>query len=52
MFFTEPQNDEVSVVIPSQASQLGLTIAAVFTVLLGVIPTPVLNLLSDLVFLR
>lgn len=52
MFFTEPQNDEVSVVIPSQASQLGLTIAAVFTVLLGVIPTPVLNLLSDLIFLR
>ncbi|MEN9710414.1 MAG: hypothetical protein RL441_406 [Actinomycetota bacterium] len=52
MFFTEPQGEEVSIVVPSLFTQIGLTIVAAATVVLGVVPQPVLDLVKDLVFIR
>lgn len=52
MFFTEPKGDDVSIVIPSLFTQVGLTIAATATVVLGLVPQPVLDLLKDMIFIR
>lgn len=52
MFFTEPQGDDVSVVVPSLFTQVGLSIAATATVILGVMPQPVLDLLNNTFFIR
>lgn len=52
MFFTESVNDEVSVVIPSLFTKTAISASVVVTLLLGVIPGPVLDLLADAVFLK
>jgi NADH-quinone oxidoreductase subunit N len=52
MFFTEPQGDEVSVVIPSSLTQLAIALCVTATVMLGVMPQPVLDLLDQAFFLR
>jgi NADH-quinone oxidoreductase subunit N len=52
MFFTEPQGEEVSVVIPSSLTQLAIALCVTATVMLGVMPQPVLDLLDQAFFLR
>ena len=43
LFFTEPTNDTVTVVIPSIMTSLAITISALVTVVLGVYPSLLLN---------
>jgi len=53
MFFTDAQDDTVSVTIPSLYTNLTIWIAAIATVILGVFPTPVLDAIASLaVFVR
>jgi NADH-quinone oxidoreductase subunit N len=48
MFFTEPEEDTVTVTIPSLNTNLTIWIAAIVTVALGVFPTPVLDAIASL----
>ena len=48
MFFTDLEEDSVSVVIPSGFTSIVIWIAAIGTVALGVFPAPVLDLISNL----
>ena len=43
LFFTEPTNDTVTVVIPSIMTSVAITISALVTVILGVYPSLLLN---------
>ena len=52
MFFTEAQNDEVAVVVPSVFTKTAISASVIVTLALGIIPGPVLDLLSDVVFLK
>jgi NADH-quinone oxidoreductase subunit N len=53
MFFTDAQDDTVSVTIPSLYTNLTIWIAAIATVILGIFPTPVLDAIASLaVFVR
>ena len=52
MFFTDASGDEVSVVVPSFATAAAITITAVVTIVLGVVPQPVFDLLSNALFLK
>jgi NADH-quinone oxidoreductase subunit N len=52
MFFTEPQGEEVSVVIPSVLTQTAIALCVAVTVILGLVPQPVLDLLDQAIFLR
>ncbi|MGH3350168.1 MAG: NADH-quinone oxidoreductase subunit NuoN [Nocardioides sp.] len=47
MFFTDPREDAATVVAPSYATTAVIALSAAATVLLGVIPGPVLSLLVD-----
>jgi NADH-quinone oxidoreductase subunit N len=48
MFFTDPEEDTVTVTIPSLNTNLTIWIAAIVTILLGVFPTPVLDAVASL----
>ena len=53
MFFADPTEDSVAVTIPSIFSRLTIIFAALATVVLGVMPTPLLNSIANLAtFLR
>jgi NADH-quinone oxidoreductase subunit N len=52
MFFTEAQNDEVAVVVPSMFTKIAISASVIVTLVLGIIPGPMLDLLSDVVFLK
>ena len=53
MFFADPTEDSVAVTIPSIYSRLTIIFAALVTVFLGVMPTPLLNSIANLAtFLR
>ena len=43
MFFTDPANDSVSVVIPSIKSRISISIATLITFVLGIFPSIILN---------
>jgi len=43
LFFQDPTNDSVSVVIPSAMTRLAITICAIVTIVLGVFPSLILN---------
>jgi len=43
MFFTDPVNDSVSVVIPSIKSRISIIVATVISIILGLIPSLLLN---------
>jgi NADH-quinone oxidoreductase subunit N len=43
MFFTDPINDSVSVIIPSVKSRIAIIIATVSSVILGLLPSLLLN---------
>ncbi len=47
MFFSDPPEDGPSVVIPSAATTLALAISVAVTVILGVLPQPVLDLIEQ-----
>mgnify|MGYP003338436126 FL=1 len=48
MFFTDPEEDTVTVTIPSLNTNLTIWIAAILTILLGVFPTPILDAIASL----
>lgn len=48
MFFSDPEADAVSVIIPSKFTTSVIWIAALGTVVLGVFPTPLIDLISNL----
>ena len=52
MFFTDSTGDEVSVVVPSFATSAAITISAVMTIALGVMPQPVFDLLATALLLK
>jgi NADH-quinone oxidoreductase subunit N len=52
MFFTEPRGEEVSVVLPSAYGQIAIGVSVAVTVILGVLPQPLLDLLADAIFIR
>lgn len=53
MFFTASPEDGASVVVPSAATTLALAVCVALTVLLGVLPQPVIDLIDNAgVFLR
>jgi NADH-quinone oxidoreductase subunit N len=52
MFFTDSSSDEVSVVVPSFATSAAITISAVMTIALGVMPQPVFDLLATALLLK
>jgi NADH-quinone oxidoreductase subunit N len=52
MFFTDAKNDEVSVVLPSVFGQVGIALAVAVTVILGVAPQPLFDLLTQAIFIR
>ena len=53
MFFAEPAEDGPRVVLPSAFTSLALAIGVAVTVVLGVLPQPVLNLAQQAgIFLR
>ena len=52
MYFTDASSHEVSVVRPSWFTTTALAISTAVTLLLGIAPQPVLNLLSSLFFVR
>ena len=53
MFFTEPTPDTASVVVPSAFTTIALAASATITLVLGVLPQPLLELLANAdVFLR
>ena len=43
MFFTDPINDSVSVIIPSVKSRIAIILATVISIVLGVMPSLLLN---------
>lgn len=43
IFFTDPVNDSVSVVIPSIRSRIAISCATLISLVLGVLPSPLLN---------
>ena len=47
MFFAQPSGDSPSVVVPSMLTTAAITVAAVATVLLGVFPQTVLDIVGD-----
>jgi NADH-quinone oxidoreductase subunit N len=51
MFFTDPESDSVSVVIPTRFTITVIWIAAVGTLLLGIYPTPILDAITP-IFVR
>jgi len=51
MFFTDPESDSVSVVIPSKFTITVIWIAAIGTLLLGIYPTPILDAITP-IFVR
>ena len=53
MFFKDPVEDGTSVVIPSIYTQITITVSAVATFALGILPTPLINFIqSSATFLR
>ena len=44
MYFTEPTGDDVAALTPSIASTIAITVGALGTVILGVVPGPILDL--------
>ncbi len=44
MFFTNPTHDDVSVVVPSWLTSVAIGVAAAITLLLGIVPQPMLEL--------
>ena len=48
MFFKEPTDDSTSVVIPSVLTQITIAVAAVLTLVLGLFPQPLINLINSL----
>ncbi|MDI1290530.1 MAG: NADH-quinone oxidoreductase subunit NuoN [bacterium] len=53
MFFSEPTEDTASVVVPSAFTTVALAAAATVTIVLGIVPQPVLELVSNAdVFIR
>ncbi len=48
MFFTDPEEDTVTVTIPSLYTNLTIWIAAIVTIALGVFPTPILDAIASL----
>jgi NADH-quinone oxidoreductase subunit N len=48
MFFREPNDDSTSVVIPSVLTQVTIAVSAVLTLVLGVFPQPLINLINSL----
>jgi NADH-quinone oxidoreductase subunit N len=53
MFFTEPTPDTASVVVPSAFTTIALAASATITLVLGILPQPLLELLANAdVFLR
>ncbi|MEY4444299.1 MAG: hypothetical protein RL301_378, partial [Actinomycetota bacterium] len=51
MFFREPADDSTSVIIPSIFTQITIAISAALTILIGVFPQPLLNLINNLALL-
>ena len=47
MFFTDPENDSVSVIIPTVKSRISIALATFITLILGVFPSIVLNVATD-----
>jgi NADH-quinone oxidoreductase subunit N len=47
IFFTDPVNDSVSVIIPSVKSRISITVATVISVLLGLAPSLLLNIAEN-----
>lgn len=47
MFFTDPENDSVSVIIPTVKSRISIALATFITLILGVLPSIVLNVATD-----
>ena len=43
MFFTDPVNDSVSVIIPSVQSRISIIVATVISIILGLMPSLLLN---------
>ena len=53
MWFAEPTNDSVTVVIPSLLTRIAIFAAAIVTIVLGIVPSFILNSASDFaIFLR
>ena len=53
MFFKDVQEDGTSVVLPSAFTQVTIIVGAVATLILGIFPSPVLKLITDLaLFIR
>lgn len=53
IFFTDPVNDSVSVIIPSIKSRIAISVATVFSVILGVFPSVLLDVADNFsTFLR
>ena len=48
MFFTDPEEDTVTVTIPSLNTNLTIWVAAIVTIALGVFPTPILDAVASL----
>lgn len=48
MFFKEPSDDSTSVVIPSILTQVTIAVAALVTLILGIFPQPLINLINSL----
>jgi NADH-quinone oxidoreductase subunit N len=47
VFFTDPVNDSVSVIIPSAKSRISITVATVISAVLGVAPSLLLNVAEN-----
>jgi NADH-quinone oxidoreductase subunit N len=47
MFFKDPVEDGTSVVIPSALTTITISVSAVVTLILGVYPAPVIDLISS-----
>jgi NADH-quinone oxidoreductase subunit N len=47
IFFTDPVNDSVSVIIPSVKSRISITVATVISVVLGLAPSLLLNIAEN-----
>jgi NADH-quinone oxidoreductase subunit N len=48
MFLTDPEDDTVTISIPSGFTSAVIWIAAIATLILGVFPTPILDAISSL----
>jgi NADH-quinone oxidoreductase subunit N len=47
IFFTDPGNDSVSVIIPTEKSRISIAVATLITLVLGVFPSIVLNVANN-----